>query len=101
MEYFAARVFYEELKNLKIQKDQPYTMEKKFFNDRLFKGADLIDQESDVLNFVYDMIQFNALSQKDQGDADAGKNKALTKLELLTKNLNDEALGAPDDKKVE
>ena len=82
MEYFSARVFYEELKALKFVKDKLPSLEERFINDRLFKGTEITDQESDVQNFVIDMIKHN--SQVGSGDAEAQKNKALTKLVVLT-----------------
>jgi hypothetical protein len=59
-----------------------------WFNDKLFKGNDVTDQESDVLNFIIDMITYNNVSQKDHDEGDQGKVKALNKLEQITENLN-------------
>lgn len=97
MEYFAARVFYEELKFLKIEKNQEPSLEDNWFNDRLFKGTDITDQESDVLNFVLDMIKYNAASQK-HGSDEGSKTKALAKLEAIVKNMNQKCLSVENDK---
>ena len=66
MEYFAARVLYEAVKdyekprNLEGGRTEGGTnYEGTFINEKLVKGSGETDSESDVLNFVLDMIRFN------------------------------------------
>jgi hypothetical protein len=59
MEYFAARVFYEEIKFFKQKKDEAVSLTSNWLNDKLLKGDSVTDQESDVLNFLIDMITNN------------------------------------------
>ena len=53
MEYFASRFLYEDLKNFKTEEY------KETFNIKLLKGSSETDQESDVLNFLVEMIKDN------------------------------------------
>ena len=74
MEYFAARVFYEEIKffNLK-NKDDLDAISYFFLNEKILKGDDVTDQESDVLTFLIDMIAYNNIKQREmQKGSDEG-----------------------------
>ena len=63
MEYFAARVFYDTLKhdveNFIEGKEKQFSNILNIFSQKLLKGNDQIDKESDVLNFLVDMINDN------------------------------------------
>ena len=63
MEYFAARVLYEAVKNYEKAAEGSgaagTNYEPTFINEKLIKGSGETDSESDVLNFVLDMIRFN------------------------------------------
>ena len=61
MEYFAARVFYEEIKFFDSAKNDNLLdyFKKKWLNSKILKGDNVTDQESDVLNFLVDMISYN------------------------------------------
>ena len=59
MEYFSARVFYEEFKTFDKIEDKLPDFSKCWSNDKLFQGQGVTDQESDVINFIIDMIVNN------------------------------------------
>ena len=67
MEYYAARVFYEEIKF--FDPTQHENLEKflseTWLNSKVLKGDDVTDQESDVLNFLVDMIAYNKIKQSE------------------------------------
>ena len=59
MEYFSARTFYEDIKFFNQKKDEAVDLSNNWLNDKLLKGEKVTDQESDVLNFLIDMITYN------------------------------------------
>ena len=100
MEYYSARVFYEEIKffDPKKKEDLSEYLGGFWLNEKVLKGDDVTDQESDVLNFLIDMISYNFIKQKEMqtgGEGGSSKSNTLAKLvtlaELVNKNAkNDE-----------
>ena len=74
MEYYAARVFYEEIKFFDPTKhiDLHAYLEGIWLNTKILKGDSVTDQESEVLNFLIDMIAYNLIKQREmqEGDGD-------------------------------
>ena len=94
MEYYAARVFYEEIKF--FDPTQHENLEKflseTWLNSKILKGDDVTDQESDVLNFLVDMIAYNKVKQNEMqegGDDEIqSKSNTLNKLVTLAQLVN-------------
>ena len=107
MEYFAARVFYEEIKFFDSAKTENLLdyFKKKWLNSKILKGDNVTDQESDVLNFLVDMISYNQIKQKEMqkgsGNDDAqSKSNTLAKLVILAELVNKQAYGGSDNEVI-
>jgi hypothetical protein len=106
MEYFAARVFYEEIKFIQPERPDIFNeLISKWINEKLLKGEKVTDQESDVLNFLVDMITYNnikqnEMSKQDQDGESNSKANSLTKLiklaEYMNKELSNFGFGEPN-----
>ncbi|MDJ0652090.1 MAG: NACHT domain-containing protein [Simkaniaceae bacterium] len=82
LEYFAARFFYDDLKNFKTGQYE------KIFNIKPLQGSDKTDQESDVLNFLVEMIKDNHNQQTLLKTDDKSDEKGVHIIEFLKEFLN-------------
>ena len=70
-------------------------------NSKVLKGDDVTDQESDVLNFLVDMIAYNKIKQSEMqegGDDEIqSKSNTLTKLVTLAQLVNKSAYDVAEE----
>jgi len=94
MEYFSARALYELVKKYTkpLHSDdiaQGTDYGRTFINEKIIKGSGVTDSESDVLNFVLDMITYNnCKSTEMKGDDNEGSVNALESLKTIVSLLS-------------